>query len=153
MMEPCAHCPVRDEPGVVCYAVRRNSRHECELAAFRGDYWRDIRARSLGVEPQSDRVNTSVEPAPARTTAKRRGPCAFLGPAVMGADGKAETVECPTCSGNVRLKVFGCGHPGHDGTTTEKGCRACSDWEAREEEVVAVRVGKGDPVINYWRGG
>jgi hypothetical protein len=152
-MEPCAHCPVRDEPGVVCYAVRRNSRHECELAAFRADYWEDIRARSLGVEPAVPAQIHGSEPAPARTVATRRGPCAFLGAAVVGADGKAETVECATCSGNVRLKVLGCGHPGHDGRTTEMGCRSCSDWEGREEEVVVVGVGKGDPVMNYWRGG
>ena len=49
-------------------------------------------------------------------------PCRYLG---------QQTGErsCPTCSGNVRLKVFACSHAAHVETTLPE-CGACGDYSA-----------------------
>lgn len=36
--------------------------------------------------------------------------------------------ECPSCQGNVRLKVFACHHPAHQETTLDE-CRFCSEYD------------------------
>jgi hypothetical protein len=35
--------------------------------------------------------------------------------------------DCPTCRGNVRLKIFACAHPEHVETTRQE-CRICPDF-------------------------
>ena len=37
---------------------------------------------------------------------------------------------CPSCAGNVQIKVFACQHPEHQSTTMEE-CRFCADYEPR----------------------
>lgn len=60
--------------------------------------------------------------------------CVHLGNAIPGA-----FRDCKTCGGNVRLKVFGCAHPGHadQPTTTETECRACGDYTAQRAKEVS----------------
>lgn len=88
---------------------------------------------------------------------ERAGPCVYLGEALRDAAGLGVTRDCATCRGTVRSKVFGCGHPGHDGTTTLKECQSCRDYAPRDP--VAIEAGpmavptSVDPVMNYWRGG
>lgn len=55
------------------------------------------------------------------TTPEYTGPCQYLGELL-------ETRECKSCRGNVRVKVFRCGHPEH-AETTVKECRDCPDYE------------------------
>jgi hypothetical protein len=50
----------------------------------------------------------------------RDGPCQHLGEFL-------EYRTCPTCRGNVRLKVFACGHSQHVDTTLV-GCGQCPDY-------------------------
>jgi hypothetical protein len=52
--------------------------------------------------------------------------CAFLGNAVGWH-------TCPTCRGNVKLRMYDCRHPWHD-TTTLRECRACTEFQQREED-------------------
>lgn len=54
-------------------------------------------------------------------------PCRFLGEPLKDAAGLPVLRECRSCRGTVKLKVLACSHPAHDGTTTEKACRACPD--------------------------
>jgi hypothetical protein len=56
--------------------------------------------------------------------------CAYLGLALLDGTGNQAVRACQTCRGNVRLKVFVCGHPGHAGdpTTTLKACVTCRDF-------------------------
>lgn len=49
-------------------------------------------------------------------------PCVHLGPQ------KGE-VDCSTCSGRTRLKLYVCSHPAH-GETTLDYCRGCCDYIA-----------------------
>jgi hypothetical protein len=44
--------------------------------------------------------------------------------------------DCPSCLGNVRLKVFACSHPAH-GETTLQDCGACADHEEREPQMAS----------------
>ncbi len=83
---------------------------------------------------------------------KDGGGCAYLGPSIVGTDGKQETVKCPTCRGAVYLKVFACEHPLHakHPTTTFKDCKGCQDWSADRAGVVEIG---SDPEMNHWRGG
>lgn len=98
---------------------------------------------------------TAARPA-RREVAPTSGPinCVYLGGPVRGADGGTATKLCPTCRGNVRLKLYECHHPGHAASpvTTDKDCRACRDYSTRRIEPEIVMVG-GDPVMNHWRGG
>jgi hypothetical protein len=48
------------------------------------------------------------------------GPCQLLGEF-------KELRDCPTCKGNVKVKVFECNHPKHDETTI-KDCQDCYDY-------------------------
>lgn len=79
------------------------------------------------------------KPAPARTS------CVYFGAPALDADGDQKLTPCLTCPGEVRLKVFQCGHPGHsaDPTTTIPRCESCADHAER----------LGDPEMNFWRGG
>lgn len=51
----------------------------------------------------------------------RHGPCEYLGAQIA-------LRECPSCRGNVKVKVFACSHPTHD-TTTIDDCLHCSDYQ------------------------
>src|SRR5579863_5857395 len=51
----------------------------------------------------------------------RAGPCRYLGAQIGWRD-------CPTCIGNVRLKVFACAHPNHESTTYDE-CHQCQDYQ------------------------
>src|SRR5258708_24436567 len=53
------------------------------------------------------------------------GRCLFLGE-------PAGWRQCPTCSGNVRLRVYDCRHPWHK-TTTLKECRQCHEFQAADD--------------------
>ena len=53
--------------------------------------------------------------------ANHNGKCWFLGEQVGLRD-------CPSCNGNVRLKVFDCRHVEHEVTTLEE-CNRCVDYE------------------------
>jgi hypothetical protein len=77
------------------------------------------------------------------------GTCAYLGGPINDSSGRQLVQNCPTCKGTVKLKVFGCEHPGHvaDPTTTSKVCERCRDYATR------LPVVGGDPVMNHWRGG
>jgi hypothetical protein len=55
-----------------------------------------------------------------------RGPCRHLGE-------ETGLRDCPTCLGNVRIKVFVCHHPAHVETTIQE-CLVCPDHEEREQE-------------------
>jgi NifU-like protein involved in Fe-S cluster formation len=50
----------------------------------------------------------------------RTRPCRFLGE-------QSGWRQCPTCRGNVRIKVFDCRHPSHDTTTLDE-CKVCPDF-------------------------
>ena len=50
------------------------------------------------------------------------GKCDYLGE-------QTSTRSCPTCTGNVRLKVFACSHPLHRETTLPE-CATCRDFKA-----------------------
>jgi O-antigen biosynthesis protein len=54
----------------------------------------------------------------------RAGPCTYLGKQVGLRD-------CPSCRGNVRVKVFSCSHPNHHETTISE-CQRCSDYKLGE---------------------
>ena len=54
-----------------------------------------------------------------------RGKCRHLGEQTHWRD-------CPSCGGNVRVKVFACAHPAHGETTVEE-CLACPDHQEREQ--------------------
>jgi hypothetical protein len=60
-------------------------------------------------------------PYPVILTSERQGSCLHLGAQVGHR-------ECPSCQGNVKLKVFECSHPGH-GETTMRDCEQCVDYE------------------------
>ena len=53
----------------------------------------------------------------------RGGPCWFLGE-------QTHLRECTTCRGNVRIKVFNCGHVDHEETTADE-CLRCADFDQR----------------------
>jgi hypothetical protein len=55
-----------------------------------------------------------------------RGVCRYL-------DEPCGLRECPTCLGNVRVKVFACTHPAHVETTLAE-CNVCPDHAERELE-------------------
>jgi hypothetical protein len=55
-----------------------------------------------------------------------RGTCRYLGD-------QTGLRDCPTCLGNVRLKVFACKHPAHEETTIQE-CLVCPDHEENTEE-------------------
>jgi len=55
-----------------------------------------------------------------------RGQCRYLG-------GEIGLRDCPSCLGNVRLKIFACHHPAHVETTIQE-CLVCPDHEEREGE-------------------
>lgn len=57
------------------------------------------------------------------SAARRDGPCWNLGKLVGWRD-------CPTCRGQVRVKVFACGHPRHEFATINE-CLQCPDYEQR----------------------
>ena len=70
---------------------------------------------------------TSLCPKPER---ERRIPaygkrCVYLG-------NKLGERDCPSCKGNVRLKVFACQHQSHEEATI-RDCQVCSDYEPRLE--------------------
>ena len=71
---------------------------------------------TLRNEPPPETFRPFPPPSP-------RGPCRHLGAEVGLRD-------CPTCGGNVRIKVFACDHPAH-GETTLAECGACADHEER----------------------
>jgi len=52
---------------------------------------------------------------------RRDGRCAYLGEQIGWR-------ECPTCRGNVQLKVFTCRHARHESTTYQE-CEHCTDYE------------------------
>lgn len=53
----------------------------------------------------------------------RSGPCWSLGE-------QTGLRDCPSCRGNVKLKVFACEHPDHQDTTLDD-CLRCADYEPR----------------------
>jgi hypothetical protein len=77
-------------------------------------------------------VEKRTRPSLPATSKNQSEDCAYLGEAIKDADGRQAERNCPTCQGNVRVKVFACRHPGHAGdpTTTIKDCRTCGDYEA-----------------------
>jgi len=70
------------------------------------------------------------EPPPAKfrpvelptAVSERKGDCTFLGPATGWR-------RCPTCRGNVRLRVYECLHPWHDSTTIPE-CQKCAEYQS-----------------------
>lgn len=62
-----------------------------------------------------------TRPFPTKILLGRSGPCAFLGPL-------KDLRDCPTCTGNVQIKVFICEHPHHEETTYNE-CATCYDYE------------------------
>lgn len=133
MMEACATCDMTGT-GVLCFARDRNAPGLCDPM-----HREFVNKMSRGEEPPAG----TGTPAPKARV--QRPPCVHLGEPVLGPDGEPVMRDCPTCTGTVRLKVFGCDHPAH-GETTMRQCRECPDYEA------AAMVG-GDSIINYWRGG
>jgi len=57
--------------------------------------------------------------------ARPRGQCRYLGP-------ETGLRDCPTCLGNVRIKVFACTHSAHVETTNQE-CLVCPDHGEGEE--------------------
>lgn len=118
-------------------------RHHTPAAGVGGRGWAwvqdGIESGRYGAIPEPPVRSDGNGQAPVVTTAPdrpRRGrlaSCVFAGEAVLGADGRQEMRDCPTCSGTIRLKLFACNHLGHatDPTTTEKACRICGDYEER----------------------
>jgi hypothetical protein len=70
-----------------------------------------------------------LRPFPPPARARRWGLCLYLGE-------QTGLRDCPSCRGNVRVKVFGCSHPRHIETTLEE-CGQCADFEARAAEASA----------------
>jgi len=60
-------------------------------------------------------------PCVAQAARPADAPCVHRG-AVLRAEG------CPTCRGNVRVKVFGCAHPVAGPETTLARCRGCPHY-------------------------
>lgn len=73
-----------------------------------------------------DEPPRQFRPFPTKPFVRRDGPCMYLGRQVG-------LRECPTCRGQVQLKVFDCGHPQHD-TTTLPDCSSCFDYERRLDD-------------------
>jgi hypothetical protein len=111
-----------------------------------------VRARLATQPPPPRPTPTTADPALAVT---RPGPCVFLGLAVPGEDGSPSMRDCPTCRGNVRLKVFACLHPAHEEhpETTVRDCWGCGDYEAGGAGRGVVGTAGMNQGINYWRGG
>jgi hypothetical protein len=88
-------------------------------------------------------------PAPARST------CRHLGDPIEGEGGEQATRRCGTCRGEVRLKLWACLHPGHEGRpeTTARECSRCPDYEAGGAGQKAEGTAGMNEGINYWRGG
>lgn len=89
MSKPCNGFLYPDDPHV----GYRPGCPLCELAATRADY------AKLWNEPSPRKPTGSVRPTP---KSKPTLPCPLLG------DDTGTSVECPTCSGVVHLKVFDC---------------------------------------------
>ena len=62
---------------------------------------------------------------PSQTRQRRTVPCRHLGD-------QTGLRDCPTCRGQVQVKVFACSHPGHRETTRDQ-CLQCGDYVAVEE--------------------
>ncbi len=94
-----------------------------------------IRAQALarlgghGPPPQAAASRRKPSGLPSRPSG-----CRYQGEAKVDAAGEPVLVECPSCTGTVRLKVFACHHPGHaaNPTTTRKACKACPDFDPGE---------------------
>ncbi|MCH7729843.1 MAG: hypothetical protein IH991_25740, partial [Planctomycetes bacterium] len=67
-----------------------------------------------------------MRPFPTITGGSRDGPCMFLGDL-------RRTELCKSCRGEVKLKVFSCGHPSHE-ETTFRDCTTCFDYEQKLEK-------------------
>lgn len=80
------------------------------------------RLAHVGICQLCDHWREAPPPHPVDLTGKvRTGSCLYLG-------GQIGETSCPTCRGNVRLKVYRCDHPRHRETTLTE-CRVCEEYE------------------------
>jgi hypothetical protein len=94
------------------------------------------------------------EPAPVVLVGSRP-PCVYLGLPIPDEGGGQAMRECASCRGSVRLKLWACLHPGHEGRpeTTTRECLGCGDYEAGGAGQKAEGTAGTNEGINYWRGG
>jgi hypothetical protein len=92
------------------------------------------------------------EPAPVVLVGSRP-PCVYLGLPIPDEGGGQAMRECASCRGSVRLKLWACLHPGHEGRpeTTTRECLGCPDYESggegqKAEGTVAASAKRSDDV-------
>jgi tetratricopeptide (TPR) repeat protein len=84
------------------------------------------RVCSLWRQPPPTKFRTRP---PVQTRLRRTVPCRHLGE-------QTGLRDCPTCRGQVQIKVFACSHPAHRETTRDQ-CLQCRDYVAMEEAAQA----------------
>lgn len=82
---------------------------------------------SLVTEGVCSICNYWREPPPAEFRTMPQNPLIRLTSACQHLGGQIGLRDCPTCRGNVQVKVFQCVHPSHTETTLSQ-CAACSDF-------------------------
>lgn len=79
--------------------------------------------------PYADRDNPTGPLAQPR--APREFNCVHLGSILRGLDGRAKTIDCPTCGGQFsRQVVHACDHEEHGPETWVKRCSQCPGYNA-----------------------